>query len=36
MGITTEGISAMQLLDEIEWYIEDQPGDSPTYQEMKK
>ena len=36
MGITTEGISAMQLLDEIEWYIEDQPGDSPTYTEMRK
>ena len=35
MGITTEGVPAMQLLDEIEWYINDQPGDSPTYLEMK-
>ena len=31
MGITTEGYSAMQICDEIEWYIEDQQGESPTW-----
>lgn len=33
LGISTEGYSAMQICDEIEWYIEDQPGESPTWTE---
>jgi hypothetical protein len=36
MGITTDGYSAMQICDEVEWYINDLPGDSPTFTEMKK
>jgi hypothetical protein len=31
LGITTDGYSALQICDEVEWYLEDLPGDSPTF-----
>ena len=31
LGIDTAGYSAIQICDECEWYLEDLPGDSPTF-----